>query len=97
MVKLDLVWRACLRLHFPPLILRLVLEAFSFARHLALNGAVSKGILTLSAILTGGSFATDALFIVLLGPCDELLIEHPKVSLCLFVDDLTFMHSGRNK
>ena len=42
----------------------------------------------MSAILAGSSFATDALFMVLIGPCDHLAVSH-KVELCLFVDDLT--------
>ena len=80
MVRLELVWEAGIRLGFPPVILRLVLEAFAFARRLVFNGALSEATVTLSAILAGGSFATDALFIVLVGPCDALLRAHqPRV------------------
>ena len=89
MVKLELVWRRGLCMHFPPKVLRLVLESFAFARLLSLSGAVSEAVHTLSAILAGGSFATDALFVVLVLPCDELVLEHPGADLCLFVDDLT--------
>ena len=39
----------------------LALEAFAFVRHLMLNGALSEAVATLSAILAGSSFATDAL------------------------------------
>jgi ribonuclease HI len=93
-VKLELVWRCGLRLHMPPKILRLILETFAFARRLILNGAVSEAVSTLSAILAGGGYATDALFVVLVGPCDELVIEHPAASLCLFIDDLTVHATG---
>ena len=54
-----------------------------------MGGAVAQPVFTLSAILAGSSFATDALFIVLVFVCDELVIEHPQTDLCLFVDDLT--------
>ena len=76
--KLELVWRAGLRLHFPPLLLRLVHEAFAFARVLTMGGAVTTEVHTLSAILAGGSFATDALFTALAEQCDEMLIEYPQ-------------------
>jgi hypothetical protein len=72
LVRLELVWRCGLRLHFPVRILRLMLQAFAFARSLVMNGAISAAVMTLSAILAGGGFATDALFLVLVGPCDEI-------------------------
>ena len=84
-------------MHFHPVVLRLFLEAFSFARRLVLAGACSDPVHTLSAILAGGSFATDAMFIVLMGPCDQLLVEHPQASLCLFVDDLTIHVQAANE
>ena len=94
MVKLELVWRAGLRLHFPPKLLRMVLEIFALARRLVLDQAVSDPILTLSAILAGGSFATDALFMLLVGPCDRILVDHPRIDVCTFVDDLTLSCYG---
>ena len=51
-------------------------------------------MLTFSAILAGWSFATDALLVVLIGPCDELVLEFPNADLCLFVDDLTIHVTG---
>ena len=99
MVKLEIVWRRGLQLHFPPQILRLTLESFAFVRRLMLSGAVADGVSTLSAVLAGGGFATDALFIVLVRPCDELLVE-PSVgnlSICLFVDDLTLHVTGSER
>ena len=94
MVKLELVWRAGLRLHFPPKLLRMVMEIFALARRLVLDQAVSDPILTLSAILAGGTYATDALYMLLLGPCDRILIEYPRLDLCTFVDDLTLSCMG---
>jgi ribonuclease HI len=93
-VQLELVWRCGLRLHLPPRILRLILETFAFARRLVLSGAVSEAVNTLSAILAGGGYATDALFVVLVQPCDELILEHPSASLCFFIDDLTVHVTG---
>ena len=87
-VRLELVWKAGMRWNFPEEILRLMLETFAFIRYLVLNGAMSEAVATLSAILAGSSFAIDALFIVLIGPCDHLAACH-QVDLCLFVDDLT--------
>ena len=53
-----------------------------------LDGAVSEPVSTLSAILAGGGFATDAMFIMLVKPCDTLARELPDAEMCLFVDDL---------
>ena len=83
-----------MRFGFPSTILRLTLESFAFARVLVYNGALSDATLALSAILAGGSFATDALYLVLMGPCDKLCRMHPAVSLCLFVDDLKIGVTG---
>ena len=58
--------------------------------------AVTEPVQTLSAILAGGGFATDALFLVMSGVCDKVLIEHPSTELCLFVDDLTLHATGAN-
>ena len=99
MIKLELVWRAGLKLKFNPVVLRLFLESFSATRRLVINGACSGPANTLSYILAGGAFATDAMFMVLLGPCDQLLVEHPSTQLgmCLFVDDLTLDVPGTLK
>ena len=72
-----------------------MLESCAFARSLVLNRAIAEPIHTLSAVLAGGSFATDLLFIIMIEPCDKLLIDHPAVGLCLFVDDLTFDVQGQ--
>ena len=89
MVRLEVVWQNGLKLHFHPVLLRLILEAFAFARRLSISGAVSDAVATLSAVLAGGTFATDALYMVMIMPCDRLIEEDPTIELCLFVDDLT--------
>ena len=89
MIRLEIVWLMGIRLGFNPVILRLCLEAFAFARRLVIAGSYSGVVKTLSAILAGGSFATDAMYIVLIGPCDQLKHENPQADLCLFIDDLT--------
>ena len=50
MVKLEIVWRVGLRLHFHPVLLAMILESFSFARVLTIQGAVSDPVHTLSLI-----------------------------------------------
>ena len=94
MVRLDLVWRAGLRLYLHPLVLGLMLESFAFARVITAQCLVTDPAHTLSAILAGGSFATDALFMVFMGKCDDLLVMHWTAELCLFVDDLTIHVTG---
>ena len=90
-VPLENVWRAGIKLHFPLDILRLELEAFAAARTLVVDGACADPVNTLSALVAGGSFATDGLFLVLVGPCDEILLEHPRhdPSCRTFGDDNT--------
>ena len=46
-----------------------------------IDGACADPVNTLSALVAGGSFATDCLFLVLADPCDEILIEHPRREL----------------
>ena len=94
MVKLELVWYAGIRCGFPAAMLKLVLESFSFARRLKCGGAYSEEFNTLSAVLAGGGYATDALFLVLVEPCDTLLRTFPQADICLFVDDLTIHVRG---
>ena len=95
MVRLELVWARGLELGFPVIILRATLEAFSFMRRLMLDGAVSAPVDTLSVILAGGGFATDATFIALMKPCDTLTRELPAADLSLFVDELCVLVIGR--
>ena len=99
MVPLENVWRAGLKMHFPPWILRLELEAFAAARTVVVNGAYANPVDTLSALVAGGSFATDFLFTVLAEPCDQILLEHPRQPLCtidifLYADDVVTLVTG---
>ena len=99
MVPLENVWRAGLKLQFPPDILRMELEAFAAARTLLVNGACSEPVSSLSALVAGASFATDCLFLVLVEPLDQILIEHPRNSLCevhaaFYADDINMIVSG---
>ena len=89
MVRLELVWFRGLELGFPALILRMAMEVFAFTRRLMLSGAVSEPVETLSAILAGSGFATDAMLIILIKPCDTIARELPAGDVRLFVDDLT--------
>ena len=86
-------------MNFPLDILRLELEAFAAARTVVVNGACADPVRTLSALVAGASYATDCLFLVLVGPCDQMLIEHPQQPLCevnlfMYADDLVTLISG---
>ena len=59
MVKLELVWEHGRAKGFPGRIMRLVLDCFAFARHLAFKGVVAEGVDTLSARLAGSVEALD--------------------------------------
>ena len=78
MVPLENVWLAGLKLHFPPGILRLELEAFAAARTVVVGHAFADAVTSLSALVAGGSFATDCIFRVIADPCDSILLEHPR-------------------
>ena len=90
-VHLSLVWHRARELHFPVPLLVLILESFAFARYVAVGKAVAAPIYTLSAILAGGSFATDSLLVVL-APVVLALLEKYPVRATLWVDDLS-MHA----
>ena len=95
-VRLQDIWEAGRRYDFPLHILRLGLEAFSFARRLSYQGALTEPVLTLSAILAGGGFAQISLLLVLMGPLDRLCHTYvPRgLSLCLYVDDIALHITG---
>ncbi len=88
-VRLRLVWERMKATGFPAVMARMILEAFSFARCVTMLGAYADVVYTCSAILAGGCYATDALFVVLMDVCDTLLLCNPGASLCLYVDDLS--------
>ncbi len=94
MVLLQEVWASAVRHGFPLWALVLILEACSFTRRLVYCSAVSRGVQTLSAILAGGGYAADCLFLLLLDPLDRLAHSHPDVRMYLYVDDLTAQSAG---
>ena len=94
-VPLSEAWSRGLSLGMPPAILRLALEVCSFTRHLVLQGEVTEGVQTFSAILAGTSFATDILYAVFVGPCDRLQECWPSLNLSLVVDDLALQAPGK--
>ena len=70
------------------------LELFAFVRHLSCQGAVAASVRTLPAVLAGSTFATDALFLAFLAPCDRLTRFFPAANLALVVDDLSIQTLG---
>ncbi len=87
-VRLRIVWDRAKATGFPLKMMRMVLEAFSFARCLMQLGAVSEAVHTCAAVLAGGGYATDIMLMVIVVACDDILVMCPQVSLCLYVDDL---------
>ena len=69
-------------------ILRLNFESLAFVGIHRYNGTLPDATPTISAILVGVNFATDALYLVLMELCDKLSKLHPSVDPCLFVYDL---------
>ena len=57
---------------FPDPLLRLMLEAFSFAQRFTYQGAVSDPTHTLTAILVGAGFAQVSLLLALVGQLDHI-------------------------
>ncbi len=94
MVMLQEVWASAVRHDFPLWALALILEACAFTRRLVYCSAVSRGVQTLTAILAGGGYAADCLFLLLLDPLDRLTRSHPDVRMYLYVDDLTAQSAG---
>ena len=92
--RLDHAWKAGIRYGYPLRLLRLSLEAFAFERHVSCQGACASGVRTLSAILAGSTFASDVLYLLMLGPCDRIAAELPNIRLGLVVDDLSLQSCG---
>ena len=99
-VVLGRVWRSGLAHQMPLRILTLALEACTFNRRLSFRGAVSEAAHTVTAILAGGGFATDLLFVTLLDAVDEILVLHEQADTrttlrCfMVVDDIRFQVQG---
>ncbi len=88
-IILARVWSAGLRLGFPVQLLRLGLELCSARRRLVYRGAYSESFAnTLSAVLAGSGLATDFMFLVLVGPLDELLARHRDLRIFVIADDI---------
>ena len=100
-VALNLVWEQGRSMGFPVRILVLTLESCAFARRLTYRGAVSGTAKTLSAVLVGGGFATDLLFVTLVKGVDEIMLRHERAGMkCglrsfMVVDDIRFVLEGR--
>ena len=56
--------------------------------------SITEAVHTLTAILAGGRFATDCMFMVLVEQRDALLAELQVFEFCLFVDGLTIQAVG---
>ncbi len=93
-VPLEAVWSAGIRKGYPRKILRLTLEACSFTRYLYYKGVLSSPTQTLTAVIAGMTFSTDLLFLLLTDVADDLLISHPSLDLCMYVDDLRMTAVG---
>ena len=97
--RLEDIWYAGVHYGFPLDLLRLALEAFSFARRLSFQGAVSETVYSLSAILAGGGFAQLSLLLVLLRPLDRMIFHYTgcPISFCLYVDDIALHVTGASQ
>ena len=95
--QLDLTqaWVNGLAMGFPLVILRMALEAFTFARHLTFLGLTAEaGCPSLTALLAGTTFALDILFLVVAPTCDALEHSWPTLRINLVVDDLALQVTG---
>ncbi len=89
------VWSAGVRHGFPTQLLRLGLELCTARRRLVYRGAYSEGHAdTLSAILAGSGFATDFMFLMLIGPLDELVGRHQALKIFVIADDIKLGVTG---
>ena len=95
-VKLEDMWAAGKHFEFPLPVLRLVLEAFSFARRLSYKGAAAEPVHTLTATLAGGGFAQLSFLLVLIRPIDRLVAHFRgrPVTFCIYVDDIAVHSTG---
>ena len=99
-VVLGQVWRYGLAHLMPKRVLALALESCTFSRRLSFRGAVSESAQTSTAILAGGGFATDLLFVTLVDAVDAILRCHElsdsrTVLRCfVIVDDIRLQVEG---
>ncbi len=93
-VLLSHVYDAAVTLGFPMAVLRLALEACAALRYLSFERSVAKPVATLSAIIAGGTYATDFLAMVLIHPLDHVLSKYSGVIAYTVVDDVTLRAEG---
>ncbi len=92
------VWTEGLRHGFPARLLRLSMEACAFPRRLAYGAAHGKrAVETLSATLAGSGLASDFMFIVLIGPLDQLLREFSSLTIFVIADDVKLGVTGADE
>ncbi len=85
------VWEAGLLHGFPVQLLRLGLELCAARMRLVFRRACSsRAVETLSAILqeAGSGFATDFMFLMLIGPMDAILNEYKAIRVFVIADDI---------
>ena len=93
-VRLDIVWETGVASNFPMPVLRLALQAYCLARRLVYREVVGQPVLTTTAILAGGGFATDMLSLLLRNTLARIRREIPGIHLYVIVDDLTLRAEG---
>ncbi len=93
-VALAHVWERGKAHRFPLQILRLTLESCAFERRLTYRQAVSKTSRSLTAILAGGGFASDLLYVALVDAVDGLIARH-EANAYMIADDLRFVVEGK--
>ncbi|CAK0855220.1 unnamed protein product, partial [Prorocentrum cordatum] len=93
-VQLKHVWAWGVRWGFPRRVLRMLLVSHSAVRTIAVEGAHSRTVQVISAIVPDSRFAIAALHLVLLEPCDALASRWPQLGLGKYVDDITVRARG---
>ncbi len=89
------VWAAGLQHGFPAVVLRMGLELCTARRRLVYRRAFSaRAVHTLSAILAGSGFASDFMYLMLLGPLDTLVKEYTALRIFVIADDIKLGIAG---
>ena len=94
-VRLDVIWKAVVKIGFPLVVLRLALQIECLARRLVYRGGVGDPIFSLRASLAGGGLATDMLGLLLMDTLAMLREELPRLHPFVVVDDLALRVEGR--
>ncbi len=93
-VFLSHVYSAALALGFPVVVMRLALESCAALRYLSFEKAFADPVATLTAIVAGGSYATDLLALVLAAPIDVIINRYQQIMVHTVVDDITMRAEG---